>query len=103
MLQLLALPSVDRLPILLLALFIAVGTLLARLALLCRAGGLAVSADLETKVALDQRFALGRKLCWWSSGSTATTTGAHPPFFNFSPRKKRKSVFSQVARAVSLD
>ena len=85
-----SLPSVDRLPIFLLALLVAICSLLACLALLRRAGGLAVRAYFEAEVALDQRFTFGRKLCWWSSGSTATTTGAHPPFFPFSPRKKKE-------------
>ena len=69
MLQLLALPSVDRLPILLLTLFITIGALLARLALVCRAWFLAVSADLVADVALDQVFALG-----WGRGSTPSAT-----------------------------
>ena len=62
MLQLLALLSVHRLPVVLLAPLVAVGPLEARLALQPRTRFLAVRADLEADVALDLVLAL-IKMC----------------------------------------
>ena len=59
-LQLLALLSVHRLPVALLAPLVAVGPLEARLALQPRTWFLAVRADLEADVALDLILTLGR-------------------------------------------
>ena len=61
MLQLLALLSVHRLPVVLLAPLVAVGPLEARLALQPRTRFLAVRADLEADVALDLVLAFGRR------------------------------------------
>ena len=75
---------VHRLPILLLALLVAVRPLQARLALVHGAGFLAVRADLEADVALDLILLVlrGKIRRWFCSSST--TAGAHFHFlFNY--------------------